>query len=173
VIKRSSILFFFVTILFLSACSEKAATGVLDTQTAAIDQWEITILNREITTDLSGTQSVVQYGGDSQDIAFNEKPADGYVFVLLDLTIEKTATRQSKFVWANAYLTDGEGNKFYRHENDTFLTNFNLPRIKSTDLVFGSHQGFVCYEVPQGGIEGELFFVYSGETGNQIEIQVN
>ena len=34
-------------------------------------------------------------------------------------------------------------------QNDTFLSNLGIPRIKGTDIVLGSETGYVCFEIPE------------------------
>jgi hypothetical protein len=137
-----------------------ASETVLDTTPRDVEVWQITAVRCEISDDLSTTQSAVQYDGDSITIELNEKPKEGNVFVLIEMIIEKTGVGAGAFEWDHSYVLDSSDNQYQRHANDTFLQNFNLPRIKSTDLVFGKNEGFVCYELPREAADDALFFVY-------------
>ena len=139
---------------------DAASDAELDTNTWEIGVWQITAVRCEIAEDLSTTQSAVQYDGDSIAIELNEKPQEGNVFVLIEMIIEKTEVGAGSFVWEQSYVLDPQGNQYQRHANDTFLQNFNLPRIKSTDLVFGKNEGYVCYELPIEAADEALYFVY-------------
>jgi len=66
------------------------------------------------------------------------------VFLLLELSIEKTGTGRVSFSWSDAHITNKDGNIYYRHPNDTFLANLNIPRIRGSDIVFGTEFGYVC-----------------------------
>lgn len=134
--------------------------------------WALTVLGAETTTNLSSTQFYVQYGGDLEEVAFNAQPTDGNVFLLLQMTIEKERAGKGVFAWADLSVRDAGGNAFARHKNDTFLESHSLKRIKSTDLTFGKHEGFLCFELPAASAAGELTLVYAPEGGEKVEIPV-
>ena len=137
-----------------------------DLDTKSIAGWDITLISCEVTDDLSATKSAVQYDGDAVEVSLNEKPSSGNIFVLVEMIIEKVEAGSEKFEWGRAFVLDEEGNEYARHTNDTFLENFNFPRIKSIDLTFGKNEGFVCYELPIETTKESLFFVYEGIDGN-------
>jgi len=91
--------------------------------------------------------AAVQYGGGILETTSEVIPESGFVFLLLELTIEKTGTGRASFSWSDAHILDKEGNIYYRHPNDTFLANLNIPRIRGTDIVFGTEYGYVCFEI--------------------------
>ena len=94
------------------------------------------------------------------------EPAGGHVFLLLE--IEKTGTGRAAFSWGDAHIMDAGGNVYYRHPNDTFLANLNIPRIRGTDIVLGLEYGFVCFEIPKDA-DGLRFIADEGN----ILIKVN
>jgi hypothetical protein len=152
-------------VLFIAACSNSATA---EPASAVIDQsgyiWTITVDRWEISDALNATQSVMQYNGVATNIQYEEKPADGHTFLLMRLTIEKQSAGPSTFQWDQLYVVDGAGHQTQRHPNDTFLANYNLLRIKSTDLVIGRNEGYLCFEIPLSASYDDLILTYeSGE----------
>ena len=133
--------------------------------------WELALIHAECTENLSSTTAVVQYNGEVFNRENNDAPQAGSIFLIMEFSIEKTGAGNSTFTWNNAYVETANGNKYYRHSNDTFLENYNLPRLKSTDLKIGGNLGFVCYEIPTEIMNDTLYFVYDGDEG-QIRLQI-
>ncbi|MDL2237389.1 hypothetical protein LJC56_06125 [Christensenellaceae bacterium OttesenSCG-928-K19] len=127
--------------------------------------WSVELLFAEMTDTLAGTQAVVQYSGEVETVETNDSPKPGNAFLLLELLIEKMQNGSSSFTWENAYVEDGDGNQYMRHDNDTFLSGYNLPRLKSVELKIGANQGFACYEIPENVSTDCLWFVYDGTEG--------
>ena len=107
----------------------------------------------------------MQYNGVATNIQYEEKPSAGHTFLLMRLTIEKQSAGPSTFRWDDLFVVDSAGNKTYRLPNDTFLVNYNLLRIKSTDLVIGRNEGYLCFEVPVASATGDLNLVYESAEG--------
>jgi len=159
----------------LSACSTNgglSAKGVNTKLNQSEYSWSIILKNSETADDLNTTKAAVQYNGDITHISYQEKPKEGNTFLLVELIIEKTKSGPSKFEWANLYVLDSSGVKFYRHPNDTFLESFNFSRIKSTDLTFGKNEGFICFEMTKQASKGKLYLVYDSLEGeNRIKLK--
>lgn len=145
---------------------------IIDTDKKTIGIWEITVKGCVVTDKLSATQMVAQYDGDALEVDIDNMPDPGNMYVLIELIIEKQGSGTDKFLWDHAVVTDTQGNEYKRHPNDTFLSTYNFSRIKSTDLVFGKNDGYVCYELPAGATDGDLFFVYESDN-DVVEIQIN
>lgn len=158
---------FFVTIFFFGCVIIAACQGKPSTTTAptAIDQsqfpWSVEVTKSEAVKDLSGSEAAQQYNGDVTQIQFVEKPADGDMFLLVELTVTKQVAGASTFAWKNLSVKDGSGNSYTRMENDTFLQNYNFPRLKSTNLTLGTNKGFICFEIPAEAVKGDLSLVYT------------
>ena len=90
------------------------------------------------------------------------------MFLLLELDIEKVGIGRAFLSWSDAHVLDAEGNVYYRHPNDTFLANLNIPRIRGTDIVLGLEYGFVCFEIPKGS-EGLRFVADEGNIHIRIK----
>ena len=110
--------------------------------------WQVGLLGAELADSLTVTMATVQYSGEVLETTSEAKPGNGNTFLLLELTIEKIGTGRASFSWADAHIQDSGGNVYYRHPNDTFLSNLNIPRLKGTDIVFGKESGYVCFEIP-------------------------
>jgi len=112
--------------------------------------WWVEILSAELTYSLVTTRAALQYGGGVLETTNEITPSSGYQFLLLGLIIEKTGIGRAAFSWNDARIVDSEGNEFFRHPNDTFLTHLNIPRFRGVDMVFGNEYGYVCFEIPIG-----------------------
>lgn len=151
----------------LTACQKQVTPEQATTQAPAptVDQsgfaWSIVVKKWEVSADLSGSQAAQQYNGDVTQIKYNEKPSDGNTFLLVDLIVTKQVAGASTFSWKNLSVRDSAGNLYARMENDTFLTNFNFPRLKSTDLTLGENKGFICFEIPTAAAKDPLSLVYA------------
>jgi hypothetical protein len=158
-----SILCIFVFISMMG-CSEGLPVGKYPLA-GETETWKIEVFNFEIAEDLSTTASALLYSGDIALIDFHEEPTHGNTFLLIELSIEKKNPGPSVFEWARLTIEDESGATFYRHPNDTFLEVYNFPRIKSTDLTFGKHDGFICFEIPVSSKAGSLNLVYGSDDG--------
>lgn len=127
--------------------------------------WNVQILQSELATDLRSTQMVMQYGGSLNPVDHYEAPAEGCVFLLVEMRIEKERPGKSVFSWADVYVQDAEGNRYARHPDDTFLEIHGIDRIMATDLTFGDNLGTVCFEIPQERAAEDLTFIYDGTEG--------
>jgi hypothetical protein len=155
----------FVLITTLFACS------AVDKNSYRFGDWEITIIEAELSDDLTTTKSAVQYGGDSVSFELNVKPTEGYHFLIIEMIIEKVDPGISSFEWSKLYVQDEEGSRYQRLQNDTFLRNFNFPRIPSTNINFGKSEGFIAIEIPNSVLNQRLYLIYDDET--TIKIRVN
>jgi hypothetical protein len=154
-----------VLTMTLMSCSR------VDTTTYTFGDWEITLIAAEISDDLTTTKSAVQYGGESVSYDLNIKPSTGYQFLIIEMILEKTALGVSSFEWSKLYVLDEDGNQYQRLQNDTFLRNFNFPRIPSTTLNFGRSEGFIAIEIPNHALNQRLYLIYDNET--TLKIRVN
>ena len=137
-------------------------------EVAQSDMWCVKLLSAELTDCLTATLAALQYGGDIVETTSEITPENGNTFLLLELDIEKTGTGRASFSWSDAHITDENRIEYYRHPNDTFLSNLNIPRLKGTDIVLGHESGYVCFEIPINA--AGLRFI--ADEGN-ITIEVN
>ena len=149
--RRRIIILFTLLAIAMSSCTQATeqnnSTNTVQTES---DMWSVEILSSETTESLTTTIAAIQYNGDLQETENQIYPQSGNEFLLLNLTIEKIGTGKAAFSWSDAHIEDNNGNLFYRMENDTFLANLNIPRLKGTDIVLGTETGFVCFEIPKG-----------------------
>ena len=173
------LLIFFIIISVTVSCenssenqpvSDTDSTNDVESKTAYAqsDMWRVELLNAEIADSLTATLAAVQYDGDILETQNEVKPSSGNIFLLLNLSVEKIGTGKASFSWSDAHILDKDGNVYYRHPNDTFLANINIPRLKGTDIVLGKESGYVCFEIPKTA--SDLQFV--ADSGNIIiEVQ--
>jgi len=147
-----------LSILFLSASCGNSATedstedAVVTANATATGSkstmWQVELISVEVSDSLLTSIAAVQYSGETITTENLVEPAQGNVFLLLELSIEKTGSGRASFTWRDARITDAGGGEYFRHPNDTFLAHLNIPRLKGTDIVFGLEYGFACFEIP-------------------------
>ncbi len=172
---RKRIAFLMLLIIFLAACSPGTDGNGADLfakdKVYPCAGWNISLLSFETVDRLEGSELAVQYGGDTIQVTNHNEPADGMAFAMVELLVQKTPDAILPFQWSGVSIETEDGTRFNRVENDTFLTNYNIPRIKSIDLTFGENSGVACYEIPKD-LKGDLFFVCRiGEDEVRIKIK--
>lgn len=134
--------------------------------------WTMELIAAEIKDALHTDDSVQQYDGSFDDVAYDDAPAEGHTFLILTLTIAKTGTGSSSFDWTKLSLLDEAENIYNRMENDTFLQNHRYNRLASTPLQIGEHKGSVCFEIPIAIADEPLTLQYDADDIGTIEIAV-
>jgi len=129
--------------------------------------WQITVDASEVTSSISSTKAFVAYGGDVNEVSYNDQPSEGNAYLLVLLSIDKTQPGKEKFLWSALTVVDVDGNAYARHPNDTFLELHGLPRIKATDLSIGNNHGYICFEIPASLDCTNLTLVYAAEGSAQ------
>ena len=133
-----------IPILLLASCASSASRQ----QYAESEMWAVELISAETADSLLATEAAQQYGGGVVTTETEIAPTDGFLFLLLEMRITKIGEGRASFSWNDAHIADSDGNTYYRHPNDTFLSNLNIPRLRSIDIVLGSENGFACFEVP-------------------------
>ena len=129
--------------------------------TGESEMWRVELLNAELAESLTATLAALQYGGGIVETTSEVTPGVGNVFLLIELRIEKIGTGRASFSWGDAHIEDSVGNIYYRHPNDTFLANLNIPRLRGTDIVLGNESGYACFEISRTA-EGLRFVADEG-----------
>lgn len=135
--------------------------------------WQIALLDAEASDNLANTQTFQLYGGVTENVQYAKTAKEGYLFLLLNLQVDKNGTGGQRFSWSDVYVEDGQGNHFRRMENDVFLEDYDLTRLKSTDLAIGNNSGYICLEIPADTDLTDLRLIHEAAEGkNIIPIQV-
>ena len=127
--------------------------------------WDITIKSHEIKGKLETVTPVTQYDGSIVNVPYNNAPASGNVYLLINMEVNKTAGGDKTFIWKNLNVIDGQGGKWGRVENDNFLQDHGYNRMRGDDLKLGKNDGFVCFEIPQdkASVPLSLEYEFNGE----------
>ncbi len=153
--------------LTLSACGggkPEDAQG----QEADSFTWQIELRKSEIVDGLHTDEGVQQYEGDVLDVAHDNAPSEGNVFLILTMTVTKTQTGGEPFDWKKLTVMDADGNTYARLENDSFLSVHTYKRLPGTALQIGENKGSICFEIPQNTDRGGLKLCYdAGAEGVQ------
>ena len=156
--------------LILSSCQGEqetvANTDAPDTTQSGM--WRVSLLSSEFADSLTATLAAIQYGGDILETTQEVTPSGGNTFLLLELEVEKVGTGRAAFSWGDAHIEDEGGNAYFRHPNDTFLSNLNIPRLRGTEIVLGLEYGYACFEVPKGA-SGLRFIADEGQITIEIK----
>ena len=164
--KKASVLFLIglmtsLLILF-TGCSMKAGAPVAEATEADPSLiWSMKIEESELTSNIASTKAFVEYGGTANEVSFSDQPAEGNIYLLVLLNIDKSHPGKEKYLWSELSVVDADGTAYMRHENDTFLELHGLPRIKSTDLSIGNNYGYICFEIPASVDSSQLTLVYA------------
>lgn len=158
--------------IFLSSCASASGSAPAADAVVPSDQanyfWQLDILHAETSEDLAATQTFILYGGSTEDVQYAKTASAGNTFLLLELSVDKNGVGGSPFSWADLYVEDGAGNHYYRMDNDVFLEDYDLPRLKSTDLTIGNNTGYICLEIPADVDVSSLKLVHEAEEGLNI-----
>lgn len=153
--------------LSLGCAAQAKAPAAAATEADSSLIWQISVVESEITANISSTKAFVEYGGDVNQVSYSDQPSEGNVYLLVLANIDKNQPGKEKFVWSELSVLDADGNAYARMDNDTFLETHGLPRIKSTDLSIGNNHGYVCFEVPASSDFSKLTLVYAAEGSTQ------
>lgn len=149
-------LFILMITLFTTTLSQEEKIKII---------WDIKVNSFEVKEALNTVTPVTQYDRSIVDVKYDNLPATGNVYVLVNLDINKTAGGNRPFTWKNFALVDTDGNKYYRVENDNFLQDHNYTRMRGDDLKLGKNSGVIAIEVPKDKSESgfNLEYEYDGE----------
>lgn len=176
--KKSVTALLAVLLCLTAACGKAPApTNSDEAVQPASDQsgflWQITLLDAEASDNLANTQTFILYGGTTEDVQYAKTAKEGHIFLLLNLQIDKKGTGGQRFSWSDVWVEDAQGNQFHRMENDVFLEDYDLTRLKSTDLTIGNNSGYICLEIPADTDLTGLRLIHEAAEGkNIIPIQV-
>ena len=160
--------------MVLTACggggSKQAA--VKDSDQSAFT-WQIELRAHDVKDKLHTDEGVPQYEGDVLDVAHDNAPSEGNVFLILTMTITKSKTGGGAFDWGKLSVVDADGNRYSRMDNDSFLSVHTYNRLPGTALQIGENKGSICLEIPEKVSKGGLQLEYdAGDEGtNTITIQ--
>jgi hypothetical protein len=150
-------------ILLLAACLLVFAIPAAAEETAVETQfhWNMGVLLWETAESLAATEAITNYEGYVNTAVHEDAPADGCVYLLVKLSLQKTEAGGEGFQWEKLYALDAEGNRYLRMENDTFLETYGFKRLPATELRIGDQQGFIAFEVPAEKAEDAFTFWYA------------
>lgn len=154
---------------------ESQQSGDTETDTANANTgdfiWDITVTNYEISDGLHTVVPVTQYDRSVMDVAYDNVPSSGNVFVLLELDVTKQKAGNAAFSWDDVSLVDNDGQTYTRMD-DIFLQDHGYARMNGTDLKLGSYTGWICFEIPVAQSSDALTLEYSSDSGTQsVSIQ--
>lgn len=138
-----------------------ASTPQASASAAPAYDWELSVVKTEIKEKLHTDAGVTRYDGTTAATAYDDAPQAGDVFLLVELTADKTKPGGEAFIWNKLSVQDANGNSYARMENDSFISSHNYKRLPGTDLKLGNNTGWVAFEIPAKSADEKLVLVYS------------
>jgi hypothetical protein len=133
--------------------------------------WKVDLLKFEVKNKLESIETVRQYSGSTEEVHL-QYPAEGYVYLIMNVTVSKQGADTTPFDWSKLTVQDNAGNTYSRNSNDTFLEQFKYtPRMTGLEIKFGVNEGWLCYEIPEQAVNDKVTLTYNAE-GSQQEIVV-
>lgn len=120
-------------------------TGIAE---EAVFNWDVYMYGCETAVSMQATEDVLQYDGSTAALEHEAVAPEGFLFLLLQLHIEKTAPGGEGFAWECLSFADQNGTQYLRMDNDTFLEYYGYERLPATTLRIGTYDGFIAFEVP-------------------------
>lgn len=110
------------------------------------DGWNIIIEGSMRDSSMKNAAVVLGYTAVTTNEFVQEAP-DGKEYFLIKMKISKDESDAS-IQWDKLALTDGDGNTYNRID-DIFIEDLGMKRLPGTDLNFGSHEGWLAFEVDE------------------------
>jgi len=86
--------------LSLGCAAQAKAPAAATTETDSSLIWQISVVESEITANISSTKAFVEYGGDVNQVSYSDQPSEGNVYLLVLANIDKSQPGKEKFVWS-------------------------------------------------------------------------
>ncbi|WP_343210331.1 hypothetical protein [Anaerolentibacter hominis] len=123
--------------------------------------WTIGIENVEIDKSLENASTILGYTNVATS-KFTAEAEDGYEYCLVKMSFEKEDSTED-ISWDKFVLTDSEGNTYSRCD-DSFLSDLGMKRIPGTSLNFGSHEGWLAFEIKEGASGLTISYPFENDT---------
>lgn len=168
-----------------SDSTAQTAGGQADTQTTTEVTENVSISDKDGENSMSGTTGSTECAGwqlEVEDVQINHdfnniseelgytsattsevsyEAEDGYNYCMIKLNITKDGSTE-EIAWDKMLLTDENGTEYTRVD-DNFITELGMKRIQSTNLNFGTYEGWVCYQVPDSAQKFTLHYAFEVE----------
>lgn len=115
---------------------------------AMIDGWDIKINNVQALEKFFISKDVETYTGDMIVSELEEKPNEGFVFVRVDLTVQKEEKDNNTFNSAELIL-QVNNQTYSRLNDDSFLGHYNIKPFTRLKIKKGKHSGSIVFEIPE------------------------
>ena len=132
-----------------------------------VDGWNIDIKPIQILPFLHLEQPVETYTGDIVLHQIEQKPTDGYNYVLVPITVSRENTN-SKFFSDSVELRIKD-RTFKRMEDDMFLIDYKIKPFTHLNIKLGTHNGVILFEIPTDLIQNHMYLTYQQQ---KIELSV-
>ena len=159
--------------LMCAACGAKEAPAASEGPVALEGfPWSVELRAAAVQEALHTAAGMKQYDGSVLDVAYDDEPTAGNVYLILTLTVAKTEAGGGSFDWSNLSVRDADGGSYARMADDAFIQNHTYNRMPGTTLQIGENKGSICFEIPADAAKGDLTLVYDAGDAGEIAIAV-
>ena len=123
--------------------------------------WHIVAENVQVNSSLDNISVALGYSG-IETSEYSKTADEGMTFCMIKLLIEKQGSKET-IDGENMLLTDGDGNEYHRIA-DEFILDLGMKRMPGTKLNFGSNEGWIAYQIPEGAGGLTLSYAFESET---------
>lgn len=122
--------------------------------------WNIIIENIQRDTSMKNAATVLGYT-DTVTNEYEKEAPEGKEYFMVKLKISKGDSTQD-FQWGRLELSDNDNN-VYQRIDDIFIDDLGMKRLPGTDLNFGTHEGWIAFEVNQAADGLTLTYQFDNE----------
>ena len=140
---------------------KKAASQDQITVDETIAGWHFQVENVRVDTSMQNVSVDLGYSG-VETSEFVKEAQEGKTFCIVKLKIEKDGSRE-QIDWEKMILTDDQGRQYQRIE-DSFIADLGMKHMPGSSLNFGSHEGWIAYEIDEDAKGLELSYAFEEET---------
>ena len=129
-------------------------------QAFSIAGWDITVEDAQVNKSLENISVSLGYSG-VETSEYAKTAGEGNTFCMVKLLTEKKGSREV-IDWSKMLLVSEDGQEYQRIE-DEFILDLGMKRMPGTNLNFGSNEGWIAYEIPEGSTGLTLTYAFEEE----------
>ena len=123
--------------------------------------WRVVLENTMRDTSLKNAAVVLGYT-DTTTNEFVQEAPEAKEYFLIKMIITKDNSKEN-LQWDKFILRDSDNNIYHRSD-DIFIEELGMKRIPGTDLNFGSHEGWIAFEINKEAEGLTMQYEFESET---------
>ncbi len=113
-----------------------------------LDHWEIKIDEPVLVPQFIKDEEVETYTGEMATVHLEHQPAEGNVFLLLPISVQRKVKNQSSFQAQHIRLSY-QGQVYERVQNDAFLIDYDILPFTHLLVNLEKQKGTLLFEIPK------------------------